>query len=306
MKKIKIKNKKTYIILGIILFFVTISLSFGRYVYYGVKDMYLRSKKFYFNSDKLTQTRRIYKMDNYSGVDTYNFTINLNNSKNNLEHANSDIDYEVTYVCSDNANCSVSKTNGTIYTDQISDTFTANISPKTALKNKDEVWIEITAKSTFPYKKTLSARFILQVGIPGISYQISDEVGSPYFNFTVTNTTDYYLIKENFGVYEVNQRIDHETYMSLSETDKLKCALPLISLKFDPSVVIMDMTSSVFQKKESFLTTTIGSYEYINQISFRIDPESSELIKFYKSNTKKDYTYPITNDVSVIEFNYTQ
>ena len=50
MKKIKIKNKKTYIILGIILFFVTISLSFGRYVYYGVKDMYLRSKKFYFNS----------------------------------------------------------------------------------------------------------------------------------------------------------------------------------------------------------------------------------------------------------------
>lgn len=117
MKKIKIKNKKTYIILGIILFFVTISLSFGRYVYYGVKDMYLRSKKFYFNSDKLTQTRRIYKMDNYSGVDTYNFTINLNNSKNNLEHANSDIDYEVTYACSDNANCSVSKTNGTIYDD---------------------------------------------------------------------------------------------------------------------------------------------------------------------------------------------
>lgn len=115
--------------------------------------MYLRSKKFYFNSDKLTQTRRIYKMDNYSGVDTYNFTINLNNSKNNLEHANSDINYEVTYACSDNANCSVSKTNGTIYTDQISDTFTANISPKTALKNKDEVWIEITAKSTFPYKK---------------------------------------------------------------------------------------------------------------------------------------------------------
>ena len=136
MKKIKIKNKKTYIILGIILFFVTISLSFGRYVYYGVKDMYLRSKKFYFNSDKLTTNRAIYQVDNWSAVDPYTITINLNNSKNNLEHANSDINYEVTYACSDNANCSVSKTNGTIYTDQISDTFTANISPKTALKNK--------------------------------------------------------------------------------------------------------------------------------------------------------------------------
>lgn len=302
----KFKNKTTYIIIGIFLFLLTISITFGRYIYYGLRDRYLASKSFYFNSDKLTQNRRVYKLDNYSGVDTYHLSLTLNNSDNNLNHANEDIEYTLSYVCSSNAICSISKESGTIYVDEISDTFSATISPKTALKDKDEVWIEITAKSTYPYKKTLSARFVLKVGIPGISYQIDDEVNSPFFNLTITNTTDFYLIKEAFDIYEVDQRIDKNTYDSLSEENKLKCALPLIKLEFDPEKVIMDITSSVFLKKEAFTTTTIDNYDYVNSISFRINPESSEVVKFYKANTKKDYTYPITNDTSIVDFSYTQ
>ena len=53
MKKNKLNKKKVYITLGIILLIITISLSYGRYAYNGIKDFYLASKNFYFNSDKL-------------------------------------------------------------------------------------------------------------------------------------------------------------------------------------------------------------------------------------------------------------
>lgn len=306
MKKRKLNKKKIYLILGIILFVITIGLTYGRYAYNGLKDFYLASKNFYFYSDKLTSNRAIYQIDNWSGVDSYQLTINLNNSKNNLVHANTDINYEISYICSSNALCSVSKTSDTLYEASITDYFTALITPNEALKNNDEVWMEVTVKSTYPYKKTLSARFILKVGIPGISYAIDDVEGRPYFNLSVTNTTDYYLVKEAFGIYEVDQRIDYNTYISLSEEDKSKCALPLITLTFDPTVVILDMTNTAYLNAESYTTTEINGYSYVNSISFRIALESSEVVKFYKASTNMDYTYPIVNETSIVNFAYSQ
>lgn len=301
------KRKIKYIIVCLFLLLLfSVTLTYGRYIYNAIKDVYLASKKFYFNSDKLTSNHKTYKMDNWSGVDTYQFSINLNNSKNNLEFANSDITYVLSYTCSDNANCSISKTEGTIYTNETTDNFIATISAKNALKNNDEVWIDIMAESTYPYKKTLSAMFILKVGVPGISYEISDEKSSPYFNLSVTNSTDYYLVKTAFLNYEVDDRIDSNTYNSLSDENKAKCALPLITLSFDPEVVIIDMTSSVFQNKESYTTTKINGHDYVNSISFRINLESSEIVKFYKADTSKNYTYPIVNSSSIVSFNYTQ
>ena len=114
------------------------------------------------------------------------------------------------------------------------------------------------------------------------------------------------FLKEAFGNYHVDDRIDYQTYESLSENDKNKCALPLIKLKFDPRKVILDLTSSVFLNKEDYTVTTIDGYEYINSISFRIDLETSEVVKFYKANTKEDYTYPIVNQTSIVEFSYSQ
>ena len=140
----------------------------------------------------------------------------------------------------------------------------------------------------------------------GLTDKINDEKNRPYFNLSVTNTTNYYLVKEAFGNYHVDDRIDYQTYESLSENDKNKCALPLIKLKFDPRKVILDLTSSVFLNKEDYTVTTIDGYEYINSISFRIDLETSEVVKFYKANTKEDYTYPIVNQTSIVEFSYSQ
>ncbi len=306
MKKL-LKNKKNiYIILGITFIIFSIGITLGRYIYNDIRDFYLASKNFYFNSDKLTPLRGIYQIDNWSGVDTYTLTINLNNIKNNLVHAESDIEYEINYTCSNNANCSVSKTQGILYSEKQTDYFSATISPNTTLTNKDEVWIEIVAKSTYPYKKTLSARFILKVGIPGISYSIYDEAKRPYFDLSVTNTTDYYLVKEAFGIYSINQRIDYNTYMSLSDNDKAKCALPLITLTFDPQVVILDMTNTAYLNAETYTTIQINNHSYVNSISFRIALESSEAVRFYKANANADYTYPIVNETSIVNFAYTQ
>lgn len=306
MKKL-LKNKKNiYIILGITFIIFSIGITLGRYIYNDIRDFYLASKSFYFNSDKLTPLRGIYQIDNWSGVDTYTLTINLNNIKNNLVHAESDIEYEINYTCSNNANCSVSKTQGILYSEKQTDYFSATISPNTALTNKDEVWIEIVAKSTYPYKKTLSARFILKVGIPGISYSIYDEAKRPYFDLSVTNTIDYYLVKEAFGIYSINQRIDYNTYMSLSDNDKAKCALPLITLTFDPQVVILDMTNTAYLNAETYTTIQINNHSYVNSISFRIALESSEAVRFYKANANADYTYPIVNETSIVNFAYTQ
>ena len=48
------KKKVTYIIIGIIIILSTITLAYGRYIYNEIRDFYLSSKNFYFNSDKLT------------------------------------------------------------------------------------------------------------------------------------------------------------------------------------------------------------------------------------------------------------
>lgn len=303
MKKNKIK---IIVIASIILIALIIWPSYGRYIYNEIRDVYFSTKNFYFNSDKLTSDRKIYVINNWSGVDTYNITINLNNQKNSLVNSDSDIEYEIGYSCSLNAICSVSKNGGTIYTDSGNDYYNITLAANGFLQNNEEIWIETYAKSTYPYEKRLSARFILKVGIPSVSHEIDDEANRPFFNLSVTNSTDFYVVKENFGDYVVNQRIDSQIYMGLSEEQKSKCALPLITLSFNPLVTILDMTSSAFLNAENYTTTRIGNYDYVNSISFRINLESSETIKFYKADTTHDYTYPIINDTSVVNFSYSQ
>ena len=302
----KYKTKRNYVICGVIFFLIMITVSFGRYVYNDLRDFYFGTKSFYFNSDKLTTKRRIYQIDNWSAVDPYLITINLNNRKNNYVRAKSDINYTVNYVCSSNVTCSVDTTGGTLHSDGEDANFTALITPKGTYEDGEEAFIEFTVNSIYPYKKSLSGRFILKVGKTGLSYAIDDVAGRPYFNFNITNTLDYYLVKESFGKYSVGSRIDKNTYINLSDTDKSKCLSAEITLQFDPSVVILDMTNTAYLKAKNYTTTSIDGYDYINSITFNIDSESSEMVKFYKANVNENYTYPIENNNSIVEFSYSQ
>lgn len=304
--KLKKYGKKTYILLGILLIFLLTTITYGRYIYNEVRDFYLSSKNFYFNSDKLTTNKAVYQVDNWSAVDPYTITINLNNKKNNLVHTSSDINYEISYICSDNILCSVNSTGGILYSSEGISYFNVVMTPNSTFNVGDEAYIELTVKSTYPYKKTLKGRFILKVGKSGLSYTIDDQIGSPYFNLNITNTIDYYLVKEAFENYQIGERIDRTTYISLSDINKRKCVSAEITLTFDPEKVILDITNTAYLKKESYKVINIDGYDYVNSITFRMDSESSEVVKFYKANTNIDYTYPITNETSIINFSYTE
>ena len=302
-KKMKFK-KTTYIFIAVILLLVVFGSTYGRYIYLELRDYYLSTKNFYFNSDKLTVGRAIYQVENWSGVDSYNISINLNSYKNNLEVCDSNITYELTYTCSQNVNCNLSKNSGTIYTTVNTDNILATITPKRSLSEGDSAFIEVTASSTSPYRKTISARFILNVSISGLSYEIEDDPGRPYLNFNITNTLDYYTIVNAFGSYNVNDKIDINTYLNLSEENKAKCKSAHITLTFDPNVVVLDMTSDAYLHAINYQTTTVNGYNYISSITFNVEAISSKQVKFYKINATNDYTYPIVNPSSIIAFSY--
>ncbi len=303
-KKFKFK-KSIFIFVAVGLVLIILGSTYGRYIYLELKEYYLSTKNFYFNSDKLTLDRAIYQVENWSGVDSYNISINLNSYKNNLEVCDSDITYELSYFCSTNVSCHLSKNSGTIYTATNTDNIIATLTPITSLSEGDTAFIEVTAQSTSPYRKTIKARFILNVATVGLSYEIEDKVNRPYLNFNITNTLDYYTIVTPFGSYNAGDKIDMTTYSGLSPENKNKCKSALITLVFDPNVVVLDMTSEYYLNATNYTTTTINGSEYINSVTFNVEAISSAQVKFYKIDATQNYTYPITNNSSIISFSYT-
>ena len=98
---------KKLIILLILLPLFLIGTAAGRYVYVEIRDFYLASKNFYFNSDKLNDPMARYQIDNWSGVDEYPIIFNMNSYLNNKKFAKSDITYSVTYSCSSHLTCHI-------------------------------------------------------------------------------------------------------------------------------------------------------------------------------------------------------
>ena len=282
------KYKKLILILAILPLFL-IGVTAGRYVYVGVRDFYLASKNFYFNSDKLDNPMSRYQIDNWSAVDDYPITFNMNSYANNKKYAKSDITYNVTYQCSSNLTCQISGNYGTILASRHTDSFTITLHPTVNFRDGDEAWLEVTANATAPYTKTISGRFVLKVGKMGIYYEIVDKAYQPYFDLNITNTLDYYVVKTAFGNYSVGDRLDISTYLNLSAADKNKCSSTTISLSFDPNDIVLDMTNENYLSAVSTTTTTIGSYNYINGLTFKVDALSSAMVRFYKKDNRELY-----------------
>ena len=307
--KITDKLPKRKIILGsLLLILFIIGASLGRYVYKGIRDFYLQTKKFYFNSDKMTEQGTIYRIENWSGVGSYSVTFNMNSSANNNLSSDDDISYDIEYECSSEVTCSIenNKTSGTISASTNTDTFTIvlTVPTNTVLETGDRVTIEIEATSTSPYRKSLSATFTLVVGHYGLSYEIEDSVGSPYLNIRITNTLDYYTVNENITGHNAGTQLSIEEYQNLSNADKAKCSSAIITLDYNPRNILLDMTSEAYLNSTYSETEVINNYNYVNLFSFKIDALSSKTIKFYKIDTTRNYTYPITNQNSIINVSY--
>ena len=304
----RVSKRKIVLLYILIIILILWGVTFARYAYMGLKNYFFQTKKFYFNCDKLSESGSNIEMTNWSGVGQYSITFNMNSYANNLLVSEEDIDYDIEYECSDNVTCSVvdNKENGTIPKNRNTDSFTIIITvpTETILHDQDRVELKVKASSTSPYKKTLKGTFALVVGYYGLSYEIDDSRNSPYLNIRITNTLDYYVVREAFLDYSVGNQIDINTYMGLSDDNKSKCSSSIIRLDFDPNKVLLDMTSSVYQDNIGVLTQRINNYDYIKSITFDIDAMSSKQIKFYKVDATKNYTYPNNDDNSIISVTY--
>lgn len=300
MQKQIYKKKQMILLLGIILCSLSFVIVFGRYVTNNINNFYLRSKEFYFASDKLSANTDIFQIENWSGVDDYTITINMNSRKNNLEYASYDIGYSISYKCSDNAICQLSKTSGVISSESNTDFFNLTITPNTQLQTGDKVIVNIEATSNTDYVKTLKGRFTLVVGQEDLTYQITDEENQPYMELSITNTLTYYIVEEAFGEYQSGYKIDIDTYLALTEEEKAKCHSSIVTIEFDPNEILLDNTSENYQNATNITTELINGKSYINSLTLPIEAISSVNLRFYKVDTSKDYSYPNLNNYSVV------
>ena len=226
----------------------------------------------------------------------------MNSIKNNLVVSKSDISYNLSYTCSSNVVCTASKNNGVIDAQSNRDYFIINIHPIVSLQEGDSVWLNVSSTSISPYVQTISGRIQLNVGIPGLTYEIMDEANRPYLNFSLTNTFDFYKVIRAYGNHAVGEEISSSAYRNLPSSEKENYASALITLSFDPHVVLLDLTSEFYQDAVSHSEVTIDGYQYVNSITFKVNPISSEMIRFYKKNASMNYTYPYGTNTPIISF----
>ena len=293
-------KKQLLLLLAIILCSISFVIVFGRYVTNSVNNFFMRSKEFYFFSDKLSEKLDIFQIENWSGVDDYPLIINMNSRKNNLEVSTYDIGYSITYTCSDNAICQLSKTSGIISSTKNTDFFTLTITPNAQLKTGDKVVVYVEATSNTDFVKTLKGKFTLVVGQEDLTYQITDKPNYPYMDLSITNTLTYYIVEEAFGDYQTGYKIDIDTYLALTEEEKAKCYSSIVTVTFDPEKILLDNTSASYQNAINVTTEQINGKNYINSITLSIEAISSVDLRFYKVDTSQDYTYPNSKNYSVV------
>ncbi len=305
-------SKNRILLVLVSLLGVMVSFTIARYAYKEIKYYFVKTDRFYFNCDKLSENGSIIEMTNWSGVGQYTVKFNMNSYANRILRSEENIEYDISYRCSNNVTCSIedNKTNGTIPSTTNTDDFTIVITVPTGtvLHDRDTVDLYVEATSTTPYEKKIYGNFRLVVGHYGLSHEIEDKRNNPYLNVRITNTLDYYVIRQAFGNYAVNDQIDMDTYQALSTTDKAKCASSIVTLRFDPNIVLLDMTSEIYknavENNYPILQQQINGYDYVKEISFKIDAMSSLAVKFYKKDVSQNYTYPSGNNSSIITVIY--
>lgn len=303
-KKLKKVKKKNIIIISIALILLSITFSYGRYIYNGLRNYYLSTKSFYFNSDKMSDNGSYYQLDNWSGVEPVTITFNMDSKKNNLVASPDNISYDIEYECSTNVTCVASKDSGLIMNGTHTDNFTITMTPNTNLYEGDYIELEVSASATEPYTKTISGRFKINVGEIGLSYEIQDEPGRSYLDFNITNTLDYYKVLTPFDTYNQNDKIEISEYLALSPENKRKCASAVINLSFDPSVLRLDMTNEAFLQAITNSSSIMSDgYDYLNSVTFGVEALSSTSVRFYKLNTNNNYTFPFVTNTPIVTFN---
>lgn len=293
-------RKQILVLSVLVIFCLSLVTILARYVLKYANNFYTSTKEFYFESDKLKESNPTYRIEQWTGINSYSIPIKLSTAKNTLEKLSYDVDYQISYSCSSNITCQLSKTSGTIYTTNNLDTVTLRINPNTALNVGDQVTINVTASTTEPYSKTISAKFVFIIGNNEYSYKIEDAVGQIYCDLVITNTTNYYIVLEAFGSYAVGDKVDIYSYSMLDATEKAKCKpTKFTQFDYDPQILSLDMANTTVELFSQG-TENQGSVTYVVGSKVGVKAESSARVRFYKKDPTQNYTYPINNNTSII------
>lgn len=178
------KKAKVIILLSIVfLLLSTATIVMAKYIQNNNSNTGIAAAEFYFTSDYLDIKQTDETFPEYtlgSGVDTIIF--NLNNYVDTLQYTTVDISYKVTVT--DSSDNVVKELTGTIEA-----TGNINSSTVTIADLAPGVYV-VTASSTVPYSKTLMGKFTIQGVDEGFSYTVSDAVGSPIVQVTIS-VADY-------------------------------------------------------------------------------------------------------------------
>lgn len=295
------KRRRLIIILIILILLLPVGITFSRYITENIRNYIMEANHFFFNSDKLVSGGVTYGINNWGGAGNIEIQFELNNHKNNILTSDTDIEYTLDITCDNGLICSLSSDSGVIQVAEKTDDFTLTLTPTRPFNDNESVTVTVSATSSTPYVKTLSATFVVTVGRRGIDYEITDSEGSPYLIFSITNALDTYKVITAFGDYSVNDLITTNDYLALSDENKAKCASAVITLSFDPSVIILDTTSEIMSSA-TYQTTNYNGVDYISNITFPMDVMMSKEIRFYKRDSSRNWTYPIVNNTSVVTF----
>ena len=264
MRNRKINKIKVSIVIIIFVLLLLHITGFGRFLYNSAKDRYLTSRNFYFTSNLLDTDNPSYHYHNWSGADIYKLDFELYSFQNELLRIDYDLEYTVT--CSTTSNkitCAIASTEGgntdegIIYSSSNEEVVSIYLTPNddADFSLGETIIVSVTAYTTEPYAKTISADFIFEITAQGADYQIVDKANQTYALVKLKNT------------------------LALDSN---------VTLKFDPSVVRLDMNEEVYLNNIAYKVDEDTGY--VNEITFLMPKESSKNIKFYKIDKTEDYT----------------
>lgn len=307
MKYIREHKKLSIIILIILVIFLIISLTLGRYILNILNNFILETKSFYFNSSILTINNKGYSINNWDGVNAYTLTIDLNNRKNAKRITKADISYDINVTCSDNVSCTLSKTSSVIYSTDESDSYQITVTPVKNFYEGDTATVSTSVTSNSPYTKTLSATYSIGIKKSKFSYNIEDSTNAKYLTLNLTNSITYYEVQTAFSNYSIGDQISIDDYANLSDSEKANCFSAIVTVEFDPKVLFCDLTNNLYINRLSnnYEEETIDGYKYVKKFSFKMNASSNRNIIFYKDDITKNYTYPIVNDNSIVNVSVT-
>ena len=277
---------------------VTVTLTYSKYIYNNVWNYYLESKEFYFSSNSLNNNGKKNTNLNWDGNSIY---FNLKNHSNSESITDYDISYNV--ACSiegeakEYAKCVLNGSDLSTYNGVLT-------SNKKCINNTDDgvnvssydkvdcnlngyTWnVETTSKDLF-FDVVLTDN---TKSLEDVSVKIEAQSTAPYKQKLV----GYYqlhkqLVVEDEILYEYHNYTNYDELIVYNPLDSKKC----LSINWDSELLRIEAKLDEFFEYKT-------NNNYIYEIKFDLNSNSTKIIKFYKFDLENKYSL---SDLKINESN---